>query len=99
MDGAQGKLTLDRRLALPPLTIGSRTLQPVARLAGWRGGVADNWAGAWLRVVPVEVIVRERDGSEQRLRLVDGTATALRAMIGVALLVALLSWVARRAWS
>jgi hypothetical protein len=99
MRGARGKLTLDRRLELPALTIGARTLRPVARLSGWGAGAAGDRAGAWLQVAPVEAIVRERDGRERRVRLVDGAAPALRAITGVALLVALLGWIARRAWA
>jgi hypothetical protein len=96
---ARGKLTRGRRLELPALTIGARTLRPVARLSGWGAGGVGNRASAWLQVVPVEIVVREHDGRECRVRLVDSTASVLRAITGVALLVALLGWVVRRAWT
>jgi hypothetical protein len=96
---ARGKLTRGRRLELPALTIGARTVRPVARLSGWGASGVSSRAGAWWQVAPVEVVVRERDGRERRVRLVDGAAPALRAITGVALLVALLGWVVRRAWT
>jgi hypothetical protein len=85
---------IDRRLTGDPIAIDGRHLQPVARVHG-RWGVSGNQqssgGGGWLRVEPVEVIVRGLDGVESRLALVDPTAEALRAMARVATMVAVTS--------
>jgi hypothetical protein len=67
--------------------IGGRTIQPVARVAGWYGQTGGG-AGAWLRIIPVEVIVRESDGTEYRVPVTDPMREAMRGIIFSALLVA-----------
>ena len=86
---------LERQLAGETMAVGERTLEPKARMAGWYGGDANERAGgAWglLRVTPVEVIVHEPDGREQRVEIVDATAAALRGLTALSLLVMLVSW-------
>jgi uncharacterized spore protein YtfJ len=84
---------IDRELIGEPITVGGRTIQPVARLSGWAGGTNGDamrgvGGGAWLKVRPVEVIVREQDGSESRVPIVDPAAVALRGIVTSALVVA-----------
>ena len=65
---------LDWELVGEPIIAGERTIQPVARLSGWAGGNMSEQgggAGAWVRVRPVEVVVREADGTESRVPIVD----------------------------
>lgn len=78
---------IDRPLIGEPLTIGGRTIQPAARLSGWVRSRAGGGAG-WLRVQPVEVIVRAADGAEQRTPITDGNAQALRGVVAIGLAVA-----------
>jgi uncharacterized spore protein YtfJ len=82
---------IDRRLAGEPVQVNGYSVQPVARLRG-RCGVGGNeqgnGAGCHLSVEPVEVIVREADGAESTLELVDPTTQALRALAGSAVAVA-----------
>jgi hypothetical protein len=82
-----------------PMTVGERTIQPVARVAGWRtaGGNASGGAGAWLRVTPVELVVREGEINEYRIPITDGTRTVRRRMAVAALLVAVGCWLLMRA--
>ncbi len=84
---------IDRELIGEPISVGSRTIQPVARVSGWSGGkmgVTGGGAGGWVRVRPVEVIVREGDGSESRVPIPDAgaVAVALRSIASQALAVA-----------
>ena len=82
---------IDRELMGEPITVGERTIQPVARLRGWAGGADGAQGGggaAWLSVRPVEVIVREADGSENRVPITDPAAMAVRGVVMPALAVA-----------
>jgi hypothetical protein len=82
---------IDRLLYGSPITVGGRTIQAVARAGGWYGGSQTEeggGAGAWLRVTPVEVIVREPDGREQRIPTPDVTGQALRGIWTTGLLTA-----------
>jgi len=66
-----------------PILVGGRAVQPVARLSGWAGGKMSEQgggAGAWVRVRPVEVVVREVDGTESRVPIVDAGEAAMRGM-------------------
>jgi hypothetical protein len=86
---------IDRRLIGESMMVGERTLQPVARVVGWYGVGADKTrvgAGAWLRVIPIEVIVRERDGHEYRVPLGNPMRRARRGIVLSALLVAVVCW-------
>ena len=85
---------LPRTVALPPVVVGERSFRPVARLDGWRGP-GRGGAGAWLRLAPVAVVVREPDGRERRLALADGTRDAVRGIAAAALLVAAACWAIR----
>ncbi|MFZ2360637.1 MAG: hypothetical protein WA040_14960 [Anaerolineae bacterium] len=85
---------IDRRLVGDPIEIDRRRIQPVARVRGRFGAGGSQeagGAGGRFSLKPVEVIVREADGSERTLALADPTAQALRAMAAVALAVAVLS--------
>ena len=85
---------IDRRLVGDPIEIDGRSIQPVARVRGRFGaGGSEQFGGAGGRysLEPVEVIVREADGAESTLALVNPTAQTLRAMAGVAVAVAVLS--------
>ena len=82
---------LDWELVGEPILAGGRTIQPVARLSGWAGGNMSEQgggAGAWVRVRPVEVVVREADGTESRVPIVDAEQAAIRGMVVPALAVA-----------
>lgn len=72
-----------------PIVVGERTIRPVARVSTralhfqmQSGGMA----GVGLRISPREAIVREGDGTEYRIALVDPTERVMRAIQGVALL-------------
>jgi uncharacterized spore protein YtfJ len=85
---------IDQQLAGPQITVGGRTVQPLARLTGQRGeeiGPTGGGAGAWMRLTPVEVIVSNADGTERHIAIGDPTARALWGMAGVAGLVAVAS--------
>jgi len=74
-----------------PILAGGRAVQPVARLSGWTGGnmsEQSGGAGAWVRVRPVEVVVREADGAESRVPIVDAGEAAVRGMMMQGLAVA-----------
>ena len=74
---------LDWELVGEPILAGGRTIQPVARLSGWAGGNMSEQgggAGSWVRVRPVEVVVREVDGTESRVPIVDAGEAAMRGM-------------------
>jgi len=82
---------LDWELVGEPILVGNRAVQPVARLSGWAGGNMSEkggGAGAWVRVRPVEVVVREADGTESRVPIVDAEQAAIRGMVVPALAVA-----------
>jgi len=82
---------IDRELIGEPLAVGDRTIQPVARLRGWAGGQDSphsGGGGGWLQVRPVEVIVREADGAESRVPIVNPAAPALRGIVQAGLVVA-----------
>jgi len=86
---------IDRQLLGEPISVGDRTIQPVARMGGWYGsqyGPTGGGAGAWLRLSPVEVIVQESDGSERRVPVTDPTREAMRAIAQSGLIVAGLCW-------
>jgi hypothetical protein len=94
-DRAPGRGRVTRQLIGEPITVGKRTIQPVARVAGWYGSSSDETAGgvgAWLRVSPSEVIVRERDGSEHHVPITDPTREAVQGLMRFAFLVAALCW-------
>jgi hypothetical protein len=84
---------VDRRLVGEPIPVGERTIQPVAQVSGWYGSgrsETGSGAGAWVRITPVEVIVREGDGDEYSVPITDGTREALRGIFFAALLVPIL---------
>lgn len=81
---------IDRELVGEVMPIGDRTIQPVARLRGWAGGNGgpQGGGGGWVQVRPVEVIVREADGAESRVPVVDANAQATRGIVVAGLAVA-----------
>jgi hypothetical protein len=63
----------------------------VARLTGWQGTAGEGrggLAGVLVRIAPVEVRVREGDGSERSLPITDVTREALRGIFIAGLIVA-----------
>ena len=85
---------IDQQLAGALITVGGRTVQPIARLTGQRGQNSDassTGAGVWARLSPTAVIVRESDGSERRIAVTDPTGQVLRALIAAAAFVATIS--------
>jgi uncharacterized spore protein YtfJ len=84
---------IDQQLAGPQITVGGRTVQPLARLTGQQnsGEPATGGAGAWVRLSPTAVIVRESDGSERRIAVTDPTGQVMRALIAAAAFVATIS--------
>jgi hypothetical protein len=78
---AQGKI--DRQLFGPPVTVGGRLLQPVARMTGHVQG-----AGGGVQVTPVQVKALDPQGGEQTLPIFDLTRQTLRSIMGVGLALA-----------
>ena len=81
----------DRLLTGQQITVGGRTIQPVARLNGQQGGrlqAEGGGFGAWARITPVEVIVRDADGAEQRVATPNATRRAIRGIASAGLAVA-----------
>lgn len=74
-----------------PLKVGARTIRPVVRVGGGRGG-----AVVRLRAEPAGVIVVEGDGREHRVSTPDRTRPILWWLAGVALMVPIASQVAAR---
>jgi len=98
--GGRDAGALPRTVELPPVVVGERSFRPVARVAGWQGGQRGPAGGAvvaWLRLAPVAVVVREPDGREHRVAVIDGTGAALRGIGAVALVVTAVCWAIRRA--
>jgi len=85
---------IDQQLAGTLITVGGRTVQPIAQLTGQRGQNSDassNGTGAWVRLSPIAVLVREPDGSERRIAVTDPTGQVMRALIAAAAFVATIS--------
>ena len=73
---------IDKRLEMPPLVVGNRTVRPVAHLMGWyaaAGEGSDSGSGAALRIAPREVVVREGE-NEYIVVIEDPLREPLRAI-------------------
>jgi hypothetical protein len=84
-------IRINRLLTGQQITVGGRTIQPVAKLSGQYGGSQTprgGGFGAWARMTPVEVIVREADGAEQRVATTNATRQAMRGIASAGLAVA-----------
>ena len=84
---------LDQELRGEPLTIGARTLVPVARLSGVLykgGGETGRGIFGYLRLRPVEVTVRDGDNNEERIAIRDAIRAAELRMAAAAAAVAIL---------
>jgi hypothetical protein len=82
---------IDRLLTGQQITVGGRTIQPVARAGGWYGGSqveGGGGAAARVHVTPVEVVVREPDGAERRVATPDATRQVVRGIVVAGLAVA-----------
>jgi hypothetical protein len=82
---------IDRLLTGQQITVGGRTIQPVARTGGWYGesqAEGGGGAAAWVRVTPVEVVVREADGAERHVITFDATRQAVRGIVAAGLTIA-----------
>jgi hypothetical protein len=90
-DRATRPTKIDRQLTGPQITVGGRTVQPLARLTGQvreGSGPSGSGAGAWLRLTPVEVMVHDPDGAERRIAVIDPTARILQGMAALAAFIA-----------
>jgi hypothetical protein len=82
---------LDRQLVGAEVAVGGHQVQPVARLKGWYAGDSaptSGGGGAWVRLTPVEVTVREGSEPERHITVTDPTGVALRGLGVAAVLVA-----------
>ena len=82
---------IDQQLTGPQITVGGRTVQPLARLTGQHSennGPSGAGAGAWVRLTPLEVIVSDPDGAERRIAVINPTARILGGMAALAAFVA-----------
>jgi uncharacterized spore protein YtfJ len=82
---------IDQQLTGPQITVGGRTVQPLARLTGQHSennGPSGGGAGAWVRLTPLEVIVSDPAGAERRIAVTDPTARILGGMAALAAFVA-----------
>ncbi|MEZ4768188.1 MAG: hypothetical protein R2844_07140 [Caldilineales bacterium] len=98
---------VDRTLYGDPERVGAYELQGQARLTGWAGGAEaaqGGGGGAWFKLEPTALHVRDRDGVETVVPVTDPQTEALRGMalaaaaiagLGVALTVAGRIWRAR----
>jgi hypothetical protein len=95
MDETKGRRNrVDRILVANPVTIGGRTLQPVARAGGWAGsgeGEQGRGFGGLLQIQPLEVRVSEPGRDDYTVSISDPTRDAIRRMALAALLVAVVS--------
>lgn len=85
---------IDQQLAGPQITVGGRTVQPLARLTGQQSeqnGPAGGGAATWVRVTPIEVVVSGPNGAERRIAMGDPTTQALQSMAALAALIAAVS--------
>ena len=86
---------VDKWLEGEPILVGKHSLQPKARLSGfigWGDGENGSGGGGWLKLKPLEVIVRDGESAEQRLDLNDPTAIALRGVAMAGMAFAVVSW-------
>ena len=70
-----------------PLTTCTATITSMDASGNVISTATGGGAGGWVRVRPVEVIVREGDGSERRVPIPDAEAAVLRSTIVQALAV------------
>ena len=90
-ESPRARTRIDRRLVGNPQQVGGRRIQAVARLTGWVGGSsgpAGGGAGGWLRLRPMEVMVREVDGREHSVPMVDPNAQVMRSLAAPGLAIA-----------
>ena len=83
---------VDRQLSGPSVTIGSQTVEPVARARGWlASGGRENGGGAGsvVRVEPTEVIVRGEDGRSHRVAITCPQDLTTQRMALTGMLIAL----------
>jgi hypothetical protein len=83
---------IDLTLNGAPITVGQRTLHPVAQLRGWRGHGGDGanrGGGAFVWLRPVAVHVTEAGKPDYTVSIGDPTAQPLRMLGGIALAIAL----------
>lgn len=85
---------VDRVLYGEPMQFGGYELQTQARLTGWAGGMeadGNGGGGAWLKLAPTALHVRDQDGGEKTVPITDPQAAAMRGMAVPAAIVAGLS--------
>ncbi|MFN8440182.1 MAG: hypothetical protein U0175_05400 [Caldilineaceae bacterium] len=89
---------IDRQLVGEPQIVGQTTIQLTAHAHGWQIQSKDRTApltGAFVRLRPVSAQVRSERG-EETVEFVDPVNAALRAMLGVALLISAVCWIIMR---
>lgn len=85
---------VERTLYGDSMQIGGYELQSEARLTGWAGGMetdGNGGGGAWLKLEPTALHVRDQDGSETTVPISDPQAAVMRGMAVPAAVVAGLS--------
>lgn len=89
---------IDKQLVQEPEVSEQTSVQLTARAQGWQIGRNDTTspvAGAFVRIRPVSAQVRTERG-EERVEFTDPVDAALRAMLGVALLISAVCWIIMR---
>ena len=84
-------IRINRLLTGQQITVGGRTIQPVARVGGWYGGSQTEGGGgaaAGVHVTPVEVVVHEPDGAERHVATLHATRQVIRDIVVAGLAVA-----------
>jgi hypothetical protein len=74
---------IDRRLEAEPITVGERSVQPVARLTGRRFGSGNehgSFSAAAVQLKPLEIVVREGE-EEYTIPIVEPQREPLRALL------------------
>ncbi len=86
---------INRQIAGVPIHLHERTLQPIARVTGWSGSVGKR-NGAWLRAMPVEVLVTDGDGQTYRVPIEVQKSNGVRWLALAGVLVLPLNWLLHR---
>lgn len=81
-DSAPGS-GIDRRIEAEPITVGERTVQPVARLTGKRFGTGNeqgSFSAMAAQLKPLEIVVRQGE-EEHTIPIVEEQREPLRALL------------------
>jgi hypothetical protein len=75
---------IDRRIAGQLIEVGPWTLDPVVRVTGYAGAGGEEQGaggGAWLKVTPVEVVVRQPGQDDTPIPISPSTPALLRSLL------------------